>query len=73
MLKIEKEARFTIGTQFKSRGKYPRLYTITDILRTYNNAGELVRLRYEATHDLAGQKVTDYDVVETSIAMGLVE
>jgi hypothetical protein len=41
-----------------------------DVLRTTNSKGELVRLRYVATHDLAGQTVTDYDVVATSIAMG---
>lgn len=63
--------RFPIGTQFKSRGKHPRLYTVRDIYFTYNTAGELVRIRYVATFELMGQSVTDYDVVETTIAMGL--
>jgi hypothetical protein len=59
---------YPIGTQFKTRGKAPRL---TDILKTYNSAGELVKIRYVAQHDFMGQKVNDYDVVATTIAMGL--
>jgi hypothetical protein len=66
----ERTAKYSIGTQFKSRGKHPRLYTVIDIHRTYNAAGEMVKLRYVATFELMGQKVTDYDVVETSISMG---
>lgn len=62
--------RYNIGQQFKSHGKQPRLYTVTDILKTYNSAGEMVRLRYVATFELCGQIVTDCDVVETTIAMG---
>jgi len=64
------DARFTIGHQFKTRGKASRLCTVTDILRTYNAAGELVRIRYVATHEMMGQTVTDHDVCETSIMMG---
>lgn len=62
--------RFKIGQQFLTRGRSPRLCTITDIWRTYNNAGELVRLRYVATHDFMGQTLTDYDVVDTTISLG---
>ena len=62
---------YPIGTQFKTRGKVPRLCTVTDILKTYNSAGELVKIRYVAQHDFMGQKVNDYDVVATTIAMGL--
>ena len=65
------EAKFSIGTQFKTRGKHPRLCTVVDILRTYNTAGDLVRIRYVATHELMGQTITEYDVVETTIAMGV--
>lgn len=64
--------RFNIGTQFKTRGKHPRLCTVTDILKTYNSAEELVSIRYVATHEFMGQTVTDRDVVETTIAMGLI-
>lgn len=70
---MERQPRFSIGQQFMSRGKAPRRYTVTDILRTYNAKGELVKLRYEATFMLMGQIVTDHDVVETTIAMGAIE
>ena len=64
------EPGYEIGAQFKTRGKHPRLCTVTDIFKTYNAAGELVRVRYQATHQFAGQTVTDNDVVEATIAMG---
>lgn len=64
--------RFQIGQQFKTRGKAPRLCTITDVLRTYNSADELVSLRYVATHEFMGQTLTSRDVCDTTIAMGLV-
>ena len=67
----ERQPRFGIGQRFKTRGKHPRLCTVTDIWRTYNSAGELVRLRYVAQFELCGQFVTDHDVVETTIALGI--
>lgn len=63
-------ARFSIGETYATRGKHPRICTITDILRTYNSKNELVRVRYVATHTLNGQVITDHDVCETSILMG---
>lgn len=72
----EREARppkYGVGTTFRTRGKNSRECRVVDVLRTYNLAGELVRVRYVATHDFAGQEVTDSDVVETTIAMGVVE
>lgn len=63
--------RFKIGQQFTTRGKHPRLFTVTDILKTYNSKGELVRIRYEATHEFLGQTITDCDVCDTTIARGL--
>mgnify|MGYP001167322660 CR=1 FL=1 len=62
-----------IGTQYKTRGKAPKLCTVTDILKTYNNAGELVKIRYVAQHEFCGQVVTDYYVVATTIARGHIE
>lgn len=62
--------RFQIGQQFNTRGKFPRLCTVVDILTTYNSKGELVKLRYVAIHTFMGQVVTESDVVETTIAMG---
>jgi hypothetical protein len=63
-------ARFPIGTQFKTRGKKPRLCTVTDILKTFNSAGEQVSLCYVAEHEFMGQILTDNAVTETAIAMG---
>lgn len=63
---------YAIGQKYRTRGKVPRVCTVVDIFKTYNSKGELVRVRYVATHDFMGQSVTDYDVPETAIAMGLV-
>ncbi len=63
---------YRIGTKFKTRGKVPRLCTVTDILKTYNSRGELVETRYVATHEFMGQAITDRDVVNVTIARGLV-
>ena len=68
-----KTPRFGIGTQFKRVGrKHAPLETVTDILTTFNTAGELVHIRYVATHEVLGQTVTDRGVVDTTIARGLV-
>jgi hypothetical protein len=67
----QSDARFSIGTKYQTRGKQPRTCTVVDILRTYNSKGELVKVRYVATHELMGQTVTDHDVIDTTIAMGL--
>ena len=68
MLITEKVPRFAIGQQFKRPGKHAKVETVIDILRTYNFAGELVRIRYVAQHDFMGQMITDYDVVDATIA-----
>jgi hypothetical protein len=65
--------RFKVGTTFYSRGKHPRLCTVTDYLVTRNLAGEVVKARYVATHDMCGQDVVDVDVPEVAIAMGLIQ
>lgn len=67
------EPKFQIGTKFQTRGKHPKLCTVTDILKTFNAAGEQVKLRYVATHEFFGQTIADVDVCETTIAMGLCE
>ncbi len=71
-VRLKSEARYPIGTKFKTRGKTPRLCTVVDILRTYDNAGEMTSLRYVATHQFCGQVMADTNVVETTITMGLV-
>jgi len=63
---------YSIGTKFKTRGKAPRVCIVTDILKTYNSAGDLVKTRYQASHEFMGQIVTDYDLCATTIAMGLI-
>jgi hypothetical protein len=67
----ETKPRFAIGQQFYTRGKVRRLCTIVDIHSTYNASGELVRIRYVATHEFMGQLVHDYDVPDSTVAMGL--
>ena len=65
--------KFKIGTKFKTRHKHSKECVITDIFKTYNEAGTLVKIRYEAMHEFMGQTIIDSDVVETTIAMGLIE
>lgn len=66
----ERQPRFAIGTRFRTRGRVPRDCTVTDIWRTYNAAGALVRVRYVATHEFMSQTITDHDLPEATIAMG---
>jgi hypothetical protein len=63
---------FPIGTQYKTRGKAPKLCTVTEIFKTFNSKGELVKITYESQHSFMGQMVTERDVIETTIAMGLI-
>lgn len=65
-------SKFSIGTKFKTRGKYPRFCTIVDIFKTYNSKNELVKINYIATHKFNGQQLFDYSIVETTVAMGLI-
>jgi hypothetical protein len=62
--------RFEIGQKFWTQGKSKRLCTVVDVLKTYNSKGELVKIRYVATHEFMGQTVTDHDVSDTAIARG---
>lgn len=64
------DARFAIGTKFKPVGRNSQLCTVIDILRTYNSAGELVKVRYVAEHEFCGQMVRDSDVCDATIARG---
>jgi len=65
-----------IGTKFiKQRGKLTnneRVETVTDILKTYNSAGEHIKTRYVATHPFCGQERTDSDVLGVTIQKGLI-
>jgi len=65
------QPKFNIGQEYHSSGKFTTLCKIVDIHTTYNSAGECVKLRYVAEHPLMGQDVTDYDVTENSVAIGI--
>ena len=64
---------YKIGTRYKTSGKHPRECTVTDIHYTYNAGGKLVAIRYVSNHEFCGQKVTETDIVETTIARGFIE
>jgi hypothetical protein len=69
--RTQPDTRFSIGTRYRTRHRTPRVCTVVDVWRTYNAAGQLVQVRYVTTHDGPfGQTVTEYDVLETTIAMG---
>ena len=65
-----KTQRFPIGTKYFTRGKHPRLCTVTDYHVTRNMRGEVVRARYVSEHDFLGQAVTNNDVCDTTVARG---
>lgn len=60
-----------IGRIFKTRGKHPRTCKVVDVWTTRNSKGDVVRVRFVATHEFAGQIVTDCDVPRTTVQMGL--
>ena len=64
------EPRFAIGTRYKTRGKHPRECVVVDIYKTYNQLGVLVNVRYVSVHTLGEQEVVDYNVCDTTIAIG---
>jgi len=56
-----------LGHKFIRRGKR-YIETVTDILETRSIiTGELVNIRYVATHEFCGQTVTDRDICKTTI------
>lgn len=67
------QSRFAIGQQYQTRGKRLVICTIVDIHTTYNAIGDVVKVRYVATHEFMGQTVTDRDVLVTTVAMGLID
>jgi len=60
-----------IGDQFIKRGKrIKHVNTVVDMHTTYNLAGDVVSVRYVATHEFCGQQVTERDIGATTILMG---
>jgi hypothetical protein len=62
-----------IGTTYQTRGKRKDMCKVIDIYKTYNFKGELVKTTYVSEHTFLGQKVTEYDVVKTTILIGLIK
>lgn len=74
MMRPVSPPRFCIGERFQLRkGKHRRDARVVDILKTFNAAGELVRVRYVAEYEFAGQTVTDSDICDTTLARALAE
>lgn len=63
--------RFPIGTKYATRGRNRQVHTVTDQLTVTNSRGAVVAVRYVAEHQFCGQTVVDRDVVDTTIARGL--
>ena len=70
-INIDDTKIYPIGTIYKTRGKNPKYCMVVDILKTYDVLNNLVKIRYVSTHEFLGQNVFDYDVVATTIAMGI--
>lgn len=68
---MRSEPRFPIGTKYMTRGKAPRLCTVVDYLVTRNMDGDIVKTRYASTHEVMGQTVTDWDVPDATVAIGV--
>jgi hypothetical protein len=67
------EPEFRIGQQFmKSRymSKRKESWTIVDILRTYNNAGDLVKVRYVAEREGSRIDVGEHGVEGNLVSVG---
>ena len=62
---------YPVGTKFTPIGKHATECTVTDMLTTRNLAGEIVSIRYVATHTFMGQTVTSRDITAATIARGI--
>ena len=68
-----KEPRYQIGQQFvRYSSKRKDIETIIDIhVTTSTLTGEVVKVRYAASHDFMGQSLVDYDICESTIARSI--
>jgi hypothetical protein len=62
--------KYPVGTKFQTGGKRKDVCTVTDMITTTNLAGEIVQVRYVATHKFMGQTLTD-NVPAVTIARGI--
>ena len=60
----------TIGTQYYSAGKHPKLCTVIDIYKTYNSKNELVNTSYVTTHEFLGQIIKEHNIPAVTIQRG---
>ena len=61
--------RWAIGDEYQPVGKHKARCIITDIVRTFDENGQL-RITYVSQHEFLGQTVTNYNVSETTVARG---
>jgi len=63
--------KYAQGTKFIRRGdKQKRVLTVFDYHTTRNISGDIVKQRYVAAYEIAGQILTDSDITETTISRG---
>jgi hypothetical protein len=72
MKAIKMSNEIQIGQRFKTQGKHPKECIVTDIHKTYNSKGELVKTSYVAEHEFLGQLVKSHDLARATIIRGLV-
>jgi hypothetical protein len=60
------------GARYKRPGK-KYACTVVDKHVTTNSAGDVVKVRYVSAHELMGQTVHEYDVLETTIMRNRIE
>lgn len=66
---LESKPRFKIGTKFvRSTGQRKDVETVDDIYTTTNSKGQVVNIVYITSHEFMGQRVTDPEVPEATIA-----
>ena len=59
--------RWSIGDEYQPVGDHKARCTVTDVVRTFGENGQL-RISYISQHEFLNQMVTNYDVSETMIA-----
>jgi hypothetical protein len=60
-----------IGTEFFTRGKYPRKCKVIDVYTTTNSAGIVVKVTYVAEHEFLNRTILEYDIPEATIIRGM--
>ena len=63
--------RFPIGTKYSTCGRNPQVHTVVDQLTVTDSRGVVVGVHYVSEHLFCGQPVLDRNVVDLTIALGL--